>query len=120
MIRSISSAAYGNAGLAYVPVTTISLEGGSSKVRVCIADYLAAKPGETYALYFTHGGSVGLDLTEAPGSFDVKWISVSEGVTTRTTSAKVYAQTKDSIEGGGVVTLSAPYKGGWVAALLKK
>lgn len=82
--------------------------------------YLAAKPRETYALYFTHGGSVGLDLTEAPGTFDVKWISVSEGVTTRTTSAKVYAQTKDSIEGGGVVTLSAPYKGGWVAALVKK
>ncbi|MCA9215936.1 MAG: hypothetical protein KDB27_22875 [Planctomycetales bacterium] len=82
--------------------------------------YLAANPGQTYALYFTHGGSVGLDLTDTPGVFGVKWISVSERVTTRTTSAKVYARTKDSIEGGRVVTLSAPYKGGWVAVLVKK
>ncbi len=82
--------------------------------------YLAAKPGETYALYFTHGGSVGLDLTDAPGTFSVKWISVAEGVTTRTTSAKVYARTKDSIAGGRVVSLSAPYKGGWVGVLVKQ
>ncbi|MFC1714258.1 DUF6298 domain-containing protein [Candidatus Poribacteria bacterium] len=82
--------------------------------------YLAAKPGEIYVLYFTHGGSVGIDLSSAPGIFDVTWISVSEGVTTQTTSARVYARTKKSIEGGQVVTLSAPYKGGWVAALVKK
>lgn len=82
--------------------------------------YLAANPGEAYALYFTHGGSVGLDLTDASGTLGVTWISISEGITTRTTSTKVYARTKDSIEGGTVVTLSAPYKGGWVAVLGKK
>ena len=43
--------------------------------------YLAAKPGESYALYFTNGGSVGLDLSGATGSFDVTWISVSMGIT---------------------------------------
>ncbi|MFC1805940.1 DUF6298 domain-containing protein [Planctomycetota bacterium] len=82
--------------------------------------YLAANPGERYALYFTHGGSVGLDLSGAPGTYGVTWISVSEGVTTQTTSTRVYARTKKTIEGGRVVTLSAPYKGGWVAALVKK
>ncbi len=82
--------------------------------------YLAARPGKQYALYFTHGGSVGLDLSAAPGRFEITWISVSEGVTTRTTSARVYARTEQSIEGGRVVTLSAPYKGGWIAALVRK
>ena len=82
--------------------------------------YLAARPGESYALYFTHGGSVGLDLSGAPGSFDVTWISISMGMTTRTTSAQVYRLTEKTIAGGRVVKLSAPYKGGWVAAIVKK
>jgi len=82
--------------------------------------YLAAKPGESYALYFTNGGSVGLDLSGAPGAFDVTWISVSMGVTTRSAANRGYRLTSKTIKGGGVVTLSAPYKGGWVAALVKK
>ena len=82
--------------------------------------YLAAKPGEYYAIYFTSGGSVGLDLSGATGSFDVTWISVSMGVPTRTSAAGGYRLMKNTIEGGGVVTMSAPYKGGWVAAVIKK
>jgi hypothetical protein len=82
--------------------------------------YLAAKPGEYYALYFTNGGSVGLDLSGATGSFDVTWISVSMGVPTRTSAAGGYRQMKKTIEGGRLVTMSAPYKGGWVAAVVKK
>jgi len=81
--------------------------------------YLAAKPGESYALYFTDGGSVGLDLSSARGSLNVTWISVSMGTTTRTSAAGGYRLMKDTIRGGGVVTLSAPYKGGWVAAITK-
>lgn len=82
--------------------------------------YVAAKPGEFYALYFTNGGSVGLELSSAKGSFDVTWISVSMGVSTRTSAAGGYRVMKNTIEGGGVVTMSAPYKGGWVAAVVKK
>jgi hypothetical protein len=82
--------------------------------------YLAVKPGERYALYFTNGGSVGLDLSAAPGSFDVTWISVSMGVPIRTSAAGGYRQMKKTIEGGRVVTMSAPYKGGWVAAIVKR
>jgi hypothetical protein len=82
--------------------------------------YLAAKPGECYALYFPNGGSVGLDLSGVTGSFDVTWISVAMGITTRTSAAGGYRLVKKTIEGGGVVTLSAPYKGGWVAAIVKK
>ena len=82
--------------------------------------YLAAKPGESYALYFTNGGSVGLDLSGATGSFDLTWISVAMGVSTRTSAAGGYRLMKNTINGGGVVTISAPYKGGWVAAIVKK
>ncbi|MBN2377844.1 MAG: hypothetical protein JXD22_15715 [Sedimentisphaerales bacterium] len=82
--------------------------------------YLAAKPGESYALYFTNGGSVGLDLSGAKGTFDVTWISVSMGVRVETSAAGGYNLMKKTIEGGGVVTISAPYKGGWVAAIVKQ
>ena len=82
--------------------------------------YLAAKPGESYALYFTNGGSVGLDLSGAPGPFDVTWISVSMGERVRTSAAGGYRPMKKTIEGAGVVTISTPYKGGWVAAIVKK
>ncbi|MBT3377405.1 MAG: hypothetical protein HN742_30710 [Lentisphaerae bacterium] len=82
--------------------------------------YLAAEPGRSYALYFTKGGSVGLDLSGATGSFNVTWISVSMGVTTRTSRAGGYRLMDRTIQGGSVVTLSAPYKGGWVAAIVKK
>jgi len=82
--------------------------------------YLAASPGEKYMLYFTYGGSVDLDLSAAEGTFNITWISISEGITTRTTSEKVYRRTEETIEGGSVVTLSAPYKGGWIASIVKK
>jgi hypothetical protein len=82
--------------------------------------YVAATPGERYALYFTNGGSVGLDLSDATGSFDVTWISVSMGVPTRTSAAGRYRLMEKTIQGGRVVTVSAPYKGGWVAAVAKK
>jgi len=82
--------------------------------------YLAARPGEYYALYFTDGGSVGLDLSAAPGSFNVTWISVSMGIEVRSSQTGGYRLMDKTIEGGSVVTLSAPYKGGWVAALVKR
>jgi hypothetical protein len=82
--------------------------------------YLAARPGESYALYFTNGGSVGLDLSGTSGSFDVIWISVSMGVTTRSSAAGRYRLMDKTIQGGRVVTVSAPYKGGWVVAIVKK
>lgn len=82
--------------------------------------YLAAKPGQSYALYFTDGGSVGLDLSDAPGVFNVTWISVSMGIRTDTSAAGGYRRMKKTLRGGAVATLSAPYKGGWVAAIVRR
>jgi hypothetical protein len=73
--------------------------------------YLAAKPGERYALYFTNGGSVGLDLSGAQGTLDVTWISVSMGVCVKSAADRGYRSMETTIEGGSIVTLSAPYKG---------
>lgn len=82
--------------------------------------YLAAKPGECYALYFTNGGSVGLDLSKAPGTFNLTWISVAMGIPVETSQRGGYRPMDKTLEGGRVVTLDAPYKGGWVAAIVKR
>jgi hypothetical protein len=80
--------------------------------------YLAAKPGACYALYFTNGGAVNLDLTRAPGTYEITWISISMGICVETGATLGYRPLDKTIEGGGVVTLTAPYNGGWVAALV--
>ena len=76
--------------------------------------YLAAKPGERYALYFANGGSVSLDLTGAPGPFAITWIRVAMDCVVESSQLGGYRLMDKRIEGGRVVTLSAPYKGGWV------
>jgi hypothetical protein len=70
--------------------------------------YLAAKPGEQYLLYFTYGGSVGLDLADIKGSFRIKWVSITEGR---------WLDKEEVIEGGTVAKVTAPHKGGWVAVI---
>ncbi|HOW68100.1 MAG TPA: putative collagen-binding domain-containing protein [Candidatus Paceibacterota bacterium] len=72
--------------------------------------YLAARAGQAYALYFTDGGSVGLDLTEAPGRFTAHWIDIASGEWSK----------RETITGGTVATLTAPAGGHWVAAIVKE
>jgi hypothetical protein len=72
--------------------------------------YLAADPGSAYALYFTDGGSVGLDLRKASGDFQLQWIDIATG-------NPVAMQT---IAGGQTVPVKAPGKGHWVAAITKR
>ena len=71
--------------------------------------YLAASPPAAYALYFTDGGSVGLDLAKAPGRYELRWIDIATG----------QWGARDSLEGGGVATLTAPGKGHWLAAIVR-
>jgi len=72
--------------------------------------YLAAQPGRAYALYFTQGGSVGLDLKDAPGGYDVRWIDIGTGEWGK----------RETLQGGGVLTVTAPAEGHWVAVLVKR
>ncbi len=81
--------------------------------------YVAANLGKCYAVYFTNAGSVGLDLTQAPGKYSITWLSVSMGRAVESSAKGGYRLMDKTLEGGGIVTLSAPYKGGWVAAIAK-
>ena len=71
--------------------------------------YLAARPGLAYALYFTDGGLVGLNLKDAPGRFDVRWSNIATGEWGK----------QETLDGGGVTTVAAPGSGHWVAAIVK-
>ncbi|MHB8900097.1 MAG: hypothetical protein ACYC6Y_15215 [Thermoguttaceae bacterium] len=87
--------------------------------------FLAAQPGDRYALYFTSGGSVGLDLRNHHGSYRLTWISISEGRTVKDIVRPIpdpagkYQETAP-IQGGSIVTITAPYQGGWVAAIVEQ
>ncbi|MFH1716590.1 MAG: DUF6298 domain-containing protein [Planctomycetota bacterium] len=72
--------------------------------------YLSARPGEQYVLYFTEGGSVGLNLKGHGGSFQLQWIDIRTGD---------WAD-KMAIAGDGVATIDAPDKGPWVAAIVRQ
>jgi hypothetical protein len=71
--------------------------------------YLAARPGVAYALYFTNGGSVGLDFKDASGRFDVRWIDIATGAWGK----------RETLNGGSVATVTAPAQGHWAAAIVK-
>ncbi|MFV1967399.1 MAG: hypothetical protein ACC628_18370 [Pirellulaceae bacterium] len=72
--------------------------------------YLAARPGESYALYFTDGGSVGLDLSGIPGTFHLRWINLPNGE---------WAQDQ-TLQADRISTVNAPGPGGWVAAITRR
>jgi hypothetical protein len=69
--------------------------------------FLAARAGQSYALFFTDGGSVMLDLKDGSGRFDLRWIDISTGEWGK----------RETLEGGGSVPITAPSTGFWVAAL---
>ncbi len=71
--------------------------------------YLAAKPGESYILYFPYGGAVNLDLSDTTNSFQLKWISITEGIW--------LDRKPEAVKGGGAVPIKAPFIGGWVAVI---
>ncbi len=72
--------------------------------------YLAADPGKAYAVYFTDGGQVGLNLQQHPGTYQLRWIDVGTGDWGETTT----------IAGGATVKIAAPKRGGWVAAVTRR
>lgn len=72
--------------------------------------YIATKPGEQYVLYFTDGGSVGLNLKGCQGKFQLRWIDIRTGNWVD----------RKAIPGGRVVTVNAPDKGPWVAVIVRQ
>lgn len=72
--------------------------------------FLAAKPGALYALYFPNGGAVQLNLADAAGRFNLRWIDIGTG----------QWGPQQQITGGSMVTIAAPGQGHWAAALVKQ
>ncbi len=67
--------------------------------------YLTREPGVQYAVYLPAGGSVELDVAEAPGNLHLRWLNI----------ASTRWQTPVSVQGGGRLDLVAPGEGAWVA-----
>ena len=72
--------------------------------------YLVAKPGDRYVLYFTQGGSVGLNLKGYDGEFRLKWIDIGTGEWGK----------EARIPAGRVVTIAAPGKGPYVGVIVRQ
>ena len=71
--------------------------------------YLSYIPDRQYAIYFTQGGTVGLDLRAATGSFRLTWLNLATGQWERATP----------VQGGAPVSLEAPGGGSWIALVEK-
>jgi hypothetical protein len=70
--------------------------------------YLACNSGKAYALYFTDGGEIGLDLRQAPGAYSLRWIDLR--------SAAWAGQRH--INGDKLVSIQAPGQGHWIALIV--
>jgi len=71
--------------------------------------YLSFVKGSQYAVYFTNGGAVNLDLSDADGDFVLRWLDIENSKWLEARTVKAPAQIK----------LTAP-KAGHCAALLTK
>ncbi len=71
--------------------------------------YLARNDNQDVIVYFTDGGQIVLDFTDFEGSYSLKWLNL-EG-------ANWFGE--NTIEGGGIIELTSPYAGGWVALLTR-
>ena len=72
--------------------------------------YLAAEPGQAYVLFFTDGGSVGLDLEKVDAPLTGRWIDISTG------------EWGEEVEwqGDGISTVSAPGMGPWAVVTTRE
>jgi hypothetical protein len=72
--------------------------------------YLACAPGRSYAIYFTDGGSVGLDLRDQSGDWKLRWLDLKIGEWAATASQS----------GSSIATVQAPARGGWIAVITRR
>ena len=72
--------------------------------------YLSQVPGRQYALYFTDGGTAGLDLTGAEGTFQVQWLDIA---------ASTWTSAAD-LNGDTIIRLAPPRDGPWVVLLTRR
>lgn len=69
--------------------------------------YLTHLPGKQYAVLFTDGGAVNLDLSGEEGLFEIRWLDVNQGKW----------QPSSKVKAGPSISLDSPGDGIWVALL---
>jgi hypothetical protein len=72
--------------------------------------YCLAEPGRQYAVYFPDGGQVTLDVSEAKGTLQVRWLDISRSAW----------QEPQTVDAGGTLELKTPGKGHWAVLVLEK
>ncbi len=72
--------------------------------------YLAARPGQAYALYFTNGGAVTVDLSAAAAPLDLVWIDIRTGEEHST----------GTVQPASDAAVRAPGTGHWLALITGK
>ena len=71
--------------------------------------YVASNAHKDVVVYFTDGGQIILDFTDFEGLYSLKWLNI-EGANWCHESV---------IDGGGILELTCPYAGNWIALLSK-
>jgi hypothetical protein len=69
--------------------------------------YCLAQPGRQYAVYFTDGGSVTLDMSGSSGPFNLRWLDIASSEWGKSTV----------ITGGNTTELNAPSDGQWAVLI---
>ncbi|MBR9999690.1 MAG: hypothetical protein KFF73_12015 [Cyclobacteriaceae bacterium] len=69
--------------------------------------YILSDSGKRFAVYFPEGGEVSLDLTDAPGGWNFRWLDIAAG---RWLDGA-------TVNGGNAVSLKTPGIGHWVVLL---
>jgi len=72
--------------------------------------YLLSKPGSFYGIYFPNGRGADLDLTDAPGTYSLKWLKIE--------TSEWYGG--DTIRGGAVRRVQTPHSSGWAAVIVRE
>jgi hypothetical protein len=72
--------------------------------------YCLAKAGKQYAVYFPDGGAVKLDVSEAKGPLQVRWLDVRRRAW----------QDSHTVEGGGILGLKTPGTSHWAVLVLDR
>ena len=82
-------------------------DGSLLTLRTAREAYLTREPGHQYAVYVPTGGVVELDVSDAPGNLQLRWLDV----------ANTQWREPSQVQGGGPVELTSPGDGQWVALL---
>jgi hypothetical protein len=92
-----------------VPLWTVEAANELLRDREENEAYLAARPGESYVIYFTDGGSVELDLSGTTGVFRLRWVEIGTG----------NWGGEGSVQSGAWSRVTAPARGHWAAVLVR-